>query len=354
MEFVFDSHDTLEAAIALDRNGSILWRLVYDRHAGSDSHLARARYVNVRGFATAQPSGASQVEFERDSFGRDTKVTFFNGAGEPTPNGEGVYGYKFERDAAGRVVQLVHLYRDGKPGSSRAGVIARGFIWGAKNRLERVELRDGAGKSTTLNGVATVSQEYDGSGNVARLQYLGADGKLARTNNDWLVQEIAHNPAGEVIGRKYFRMGADDKLARSWEWTTSYDEFGYPAEFRFSGATNSRTALRHDQRGNLTEETSLDADGHPVLNERGYATKRVAYKFSPQGAQWEETYFDVTGAKTYCSAGVSSFHGRVQFNRRLETPDNGGARPNPIPLLPRRERAGIRFTGALAPECRAV
>ncbi|MEY2494641.1 MAG: eukaryotic-like serine/threonine-protein kinase [Verrucomicrobiota bacterium] len=307
VEFVFDTHNVLEAAIARDRNGSILWRLVYDRHAGSDSHAARARYVNVRGFATAQPSGASQVEFERDASGRDAKVTFFNGGGEPTPNGEGVYGYKFERDSAGRVVQLVHLDRDGKPGSSRGGIIARGFIWNEKNRLERVELRDGAGKPTTLNGVATVAQEYDATGNVARLQYLGADGKLARTNNDRPVQEIAHNAAGEVIGRKYFRMGADDKLALSWEWTTSYDEFGYPAEFRFSGATNSRTALRHDQRGNLTEETSLDAKGHPVLNERGYATKRVAYKFSPQGAQWEETYFDVAGAKTYCSAGYHRF-----------------------------------------------
>ncbi|PZR70972.1 MAG: hypothetical protein DLM73_16635 [Chthoniobacterales bacterium] len=310
VEFLFEGRNALEA-IARDRNGSVLWRLIYDRLSGADSRMARARYVNVRGFATAQRSGASHLEFERDALGRDLKVTFFNGAGEPTPNGEGVYGYKIDRDGAGRVVQLAHLDREGKPMANRAGVIARAFVWG-RNRIERVELRDGDGKPTALNGVAAVVQEYDASGNVSRLKFLGPDGQISRNNGDWVVQEISHNAAGEVVGRKYFRLGADEKLALASEMTVSYDQFGQPAEIRFGGNTNYRTRLGHDERGNLTEETSLDAEGHPVVNDRGYATKRVAYKFSPQATRWEESYFDVAGGITYCSAGYHRF--TVEFS----------------------------------------
>ncbi len=301
VEFLYDGRDALEAT-ARDRNRNVVWRMLYERQTGSDSHTARAHFVNVRGFDTTQRNGASHMEFERDDAGRDVKITFFNGAGQPTPNGEGGYGYELRRDDAGRLVHLTNLDGAGKPMANRIGVIAYAFTWGPAGRVIRAEVHDGEGKPAEANGIAAVSTEYDSAGNASRLKLLGADGQLARNHSDWVVQEIARNHFGEVVGRKYFKLGADDQPAPLTEWTISYDEFGHPAEVRVTGAANWRVALQHDERGNLTEEKSLDAEGRPVVNEQGYAIKRLAYKFG-QGVRWEETYFDTAGATTYCTGG---------------------------------------------------
>jgi tRNA A-37 threonylcarbamoyl transferase component Bud32 len=304
VEFIYDGRNAREAT-ARDRNGAVLWRVLYDRSTNSDStqRLARAHYVNVRGFDAAQATGASHMEFERDANGRDLKVSFFNGAGQPTPNGEGVYGYKLDRDGAGRITHLMNLDRDEKPMANRVGVMAYAFTWGAVGRVIRVELHDGDGKPAAPNGFAAVSTEYDSAGNATRVSLLGPDGQLPRNRNDWVVQEIARNPLGEIIGRKYSKLGSDDKLAALSEWSMSYDEFGHPSEIKIAATQNSRSALRYDARGNVTEETTLDPEGHPVVSEKGYAIKRISYKFEPQDMSWEESYFDVVGAKTYCTGG---------------------------------------------------
>jgi len=190
--------------------------------------------------------------------------------------------------------------------------IAGGFRDERAGRVIRVELQDGDGKPAPANGVATVSTEYDSAGNATRVSLLGPDGQLPRNRNEWVVQEIARNPLGEIIGRKYSKLGSDDKLAVLSEWSMSYDEFGHPSEIRIAATQNSRSALRHDARGNVTEETTLDPEGHPVVNERGYAIKRLSYSFEPQGMRWEESYFDAAGGKTYGTGGYHRFI--VEFN----------------------------------------
>ena len=313
IEFRYDGRNARDAT-ARDRNGNVLWRVLYDHSTGSDSaqRLAGAHFVNVRGFDAAQRTGASHMEFERDANGRDVKVSFFNGAGQPTPNGEGVYGYKLDRDGAGRIVHLTNLDRDGKPMSNRIGVIAYAFTWSPAGRLIRTALNDGEGKPAVANGIAAVTTEYDSGGNAGRLSLLGPDGNLARNHNDWVVQDIARNEFGEIIGRKFSKLGSDEKLAVLSEWSMSYDESGHPADIRVTGPPAFHFALRYDARGNLTEETTLDPDGHPVANEKGYATKRVSYRFEPQGMSWEESYFDAAGANTY---GTGGYHRLiVEFN----------------------------------------
>ena len=90
IDFVFDDNQPREAT-SRDRNGQVNWRVIYDR-AGSSAQTVRARFVNLRGFDASSREGASHMEFERDSKGRDVKVSFFSANGNPAPNGEGVYG----------------------------------------------------------------------------------------------------------------------------------------------------------------------------------------------------------------------------------------------------------------------
>ena len=305
VEFIYTGEKLAEVQ-ARDRNGGVVWRILYDREvAEASSGAIGARYVNMLGFNAASRSGATHIRVERDSQGRDRQINFFNASGEPTPNGEGVYGYRVERDGAGLIIQLTNLNREGKPAANRNGIIALGYNWDKRGRLIRVEVRDAEGRSAVLNGVAAASLEYDSSGNVIRQTRFGADGKIARSaGNDWVLQEIARNERGEVLGRKYFRGSADGTTSLISEWKIGYDEFGHPAAIRISGAVNWGTAFRHDARGNVVEEKYLDAEDRAMVTEEsGYAIKRRAYEFSPQGTRWIETYFDANGAKTYGKGG---------------------------------------------------
>ena len=301
VEFTYDGGRAREAT-ARDRNGGVLWRMLYDR--GPTDNTARAHFVNVSGFDAAHASGATNMEFERDSAGRDLKVAFFNGAGQPTPNGEGVYGYKIERDNAGRLSRIMNLDAQGKPVANRAGIVASAVARDNSGRIIRVDTQNGDGKPATVNGVATTAIEYDGAGNLSRVSLLDSDGKPARNYKDWVVQEIGSNDFGEVVTRKYFRLGTDDKItAGPAEWSAAYDGNGYPIEVKFAGSQNFRYGLQFDDKGNLTEEKSLDNSGRPVANDKGYAIKKLSYKFGPEGMFWDERYFDAAGAKTYNTAG---------------------------------------------------
>jgi hypothetical protein len=307
VEFTYEG-DNLREATARDRNSIVLWRVIYDRAASSDA--ARAHFVNVRGFDTQHATGATHMAFERDAAGRDRKVTFFNGAGQPTPNGEGVYGYKFERNKAGWTTLLINIDAQGKPMANRAGVIGYAANYDKEGRVVRSETRDADGQPAPMSGVAAVAIEYDKAGNASRVTSLGPDGKLARYSNDYAVQEITTDSFGQFTSRKYFKVDADEKLSLLGEWSASYDDHGYPREVKVTGIQNYWTALQHDDRGNLTEEKNLDANGQVALNDQGYAIRRHIRKFGPDGTYWEQRYFDAAGAKSY---GKGGYHVQTNF-----------------------------------------
>jgi hypothetical protein len=300
VEFTYDGKQAREAT-ARDRNGGVLWRVLYERT--DNPAIARAHFVNVRGFDAAHATGASHLEFERDSSGHDLKVNFFSGAGQPTPNGEGVYGYKMERDRQGQISRLTNLDAEGKAMANRAGIVAYAITRDNAGRPIRIERQDGEGKPATVDGVTASAIEYDATGNPIRTSQLGLEGSPARNYKDWIAQEIGFDELGEVVLAKYFRLGTDDKVAPAAEWSASYDDRGYPTEVRLTGPSSFRFGMQWDERGNLTEEKALDDSGRPVVNDRGYAIKKLSYKFGPEGMFWDERYFDGAGAKSYGKAG---------------------------------------------------
>jgi hypothetical protein len=304
VEFLY-MEDKLAEVRARDRNGGVVWRILYDREvAEAYQGAVGARYVNVQGFNAASRSAATHIKVQRDAQGRDATIAFFNAAGEPTPNGEGVYGYKTERDGAGRVTLLTNLGKDGKPAANGIGLTALAFSWDGNGRLARVEVRDGEGRPALSDGIAGASKEYDSAGNVIRETRFGADGKLPRSSGkNWVLHETARNERGDVVGRKYFRGEAEGATALVLEWKVAYDEYGHPADIGVSGTENWRRALRRDASGNVIEEKNLDAQGGVITGEGGYAIKKRAYEFGSQGSRWIETLFDASGAKSYGKGG---------------------------------------------------
>jgi serine/threonine protein kinase len=299
VDFVVDDYTALEAT-SRDRNGQVIWRIIYDR-AGSNDQISRARFVNLRGFDSSSHKGASHLEFERDKKGRDVKISFFDAGGKPAPNGEGVYSYKLERDDAGRIVHLENLGSDGQPVANRAGLIAFNTSWGKESRFE---LRDAKGQPVIWKGVAAIVTAYDDAGNPTRISNIASDGQPARdTTLEWSVEELKRNEHGELIERNFLRADPNGSLQPVSHLNVAYDGFGHPADIKFSGTKSWRSALIYDVKGNVMEEKYLDPKGEPVLGDKGYASTRSTYTTDQKGIRIEQTYFDAAGNKTYNTSG---------------------------------------------------
>lgn len=303
VDFAFDGNDVQEAT-SRDRNGQVNWRIIYDR-VGSTGSIARARFVNLRGFEASNQQGASYMEMERDAKGRDVKINFFDAAGKPAANGEGVYGYKLARDDQGRIVSVVNLGANDEPAANRLDIVEFSLNW---DRGVRFEVRDAQGLPIVWKGVSSVVTELDRAGNSVRVANLGSDEKPVRDpKNEWSVLEIKRNENGEPTQRTFFKADPNGVLKQISETDISYDEYGHPADIKFVGTSSWRSAMRYDTAGNVVEEKFLNANGEPIVGDRGYAITRTTYTTSPQGLRIEQTYFDTAGNKTYCKAGYHRF-----------------------------------------------
>jgi hypothetical protein len=311
VEFSVEDGETREA-VGRDRNGQVNWRIIYDRSVSDDS-TARARFVNLRGFDSSR-DGASHMEFERDAKGRDVKIRFLNAAGKPAPNGEKVYGYNLTRDDSGRIVQLLNVGAEGQPAPNRVELTGFNLKW---EKGVRFEACDAKGQPVVWKGISAIVTEFDSSGNPIRVSNLQADGEPVRDDAvEWSVQTMKRNEHGEVTQRTFYKADANGSLKQISNADISYNEFGHPAEIKFTGTNSWHSAYQYDVSGNVTEEKFLDAKGEPVAGTMGYAFKRTSYTSSSQGLRVENTYFDAAGNKTFSTGG---------YHRLIDEFDSTGA-----------------------------
>ena len=157
---------------------------------------------------------------------------------------------------------------------------------------DQEEVRDGEGRPALSDGVAAATLEYDSAGNVIRQTRFGADGKLARsTGANWVLQEIARNERGDVVGRKYFR-GEADAQRPSLRNGRSLTTIRPPGRVGVSGSETGGWRCAGCQRQHHRGK-HLDAEGQAIVGERLRHQKR-AYEFSPEGSR-DRAFFDRAG-----------------------------------------------------------
>ncbi len=303
IDFLYDNRAITEE-VAHDCNGMLTWHVVYDRASDNGSGRIHARYVTARGFDFASSGGASLIEFERDAAGRENKVTFFQGSGQPAKNGEGVYGYKLQRDTTGHVIRLTNLDEKGNPGSNAAGQITLVLHRNDRHLISRIEFRDASDKPVSSNGIFAVTIDYDSAGNEILTNRL--DEKNQPTTGDardWAAREISRNERGEITEIRFFSVNKEGRRTLVSRKNFGYDDRGYPSDIRFNGATHWHTHLKFDERGNVVEEILLGPDGKPKNGAAGWAIHRQAWQFSPEGSREVETWFDANEKPAYTKDG---------------------------------------------------
>lgn len=309
-------------AVARDCNGMQTWRLVYERPSATEPRRIHARFVTAGGFDFASHGGASVIQFERDSAGRDVKAGFFNGSGQAAANGEGVYGYAFERDPSGRLVRAVNLGRDGKPAENKAGQITLAFRYEPHGLISEVKFYDAENKPVTYQNVSHLQASYDVAGNQVRLAAFDANGRpVNHGKGGWATQEMDRNEHGELTEQRFLAVDTTGQIKPVSRKNLAYNENGYPIDIRFTSASSWRTAVAFDERGNVTEERILDPNGKPIPGPEGWAIHRHAWQFSADGSREEEAWFDPEGKPTYTAGGeqrrISEFDAAGNIRRYI-------------------------------------
>jgi len=307
LDFVYRGDELVET-MGLDRNGHVNWRFIWERVADEEKKLkiARARFVDLRGFDYSSAKGASHVKFVRDKEGRDLEAYFFNGSGKPAANDEGVFGFRADRDSAGHVVQLTNLNANGEPMENQLGMIAQGMSYDARGYPVRYEFRDGAGRATSWRGVAITTYDYDGAGNVTAIRRCNSEGKPINGDvGDWSVVEYKRNALGELAELIYEKVTSEGGLSVMSRRRLEYDASGHPIDSKTTGPDNFRTQWTRDPLGNVLEKRLVDLEGNPITGEEGWSIARYSYAAltSPPGWRDEISFFDIKGEKAWLKAG---------------------------------------------------
>ncbi|MEY2562209.1 MAG: eukaryotic-like serine/threonine-protein kinase [Verrucomicrobiota bacterium] len=331
INFIYTGGELAETT-ALDRNGHVTWRLLWNRVAEEEKnhHIVRARFVDLRGFDFSSTQGASHVQFLRDAAGLDIEVRFFNGSGKPAPNNEEVYGFRVGRDAAGRVTQLTNLDQNGQPMENRIGMISQGLSYDSRGYPVRYEFRDGEGKPAPWKNVAVTTFDYDTAGNITAIRRLNAENKPVNGEwGDWAVLEYKRNALGELIDRVYQKVAADGSLSQILRTQFEYDGAGYLADSKVIGPESVRTQWVRDPLGNVLEKRVVDLDGHPKTVSEGWSIIRYAYSdmASPPGWREEFSLFDTKGEKAWMLNGgfhrsITEFHSTGDVYRVITEDQN--------------------------------
>jgi tRNA A-37 threonylcarbamoyl transferase component Bud32 len=330
LNFIY-AGDELAETTALDRNGHVTWRLLWNRVAAEEKNhnLVQARFVDLRGFDFSSTQGASHVQFVRDATGRDVEVRFFNGSGKPAPNNEEVYGFRVDRDSTGRTIRLTNLDQNGQPMENRMGMISQEVVYDARGYPVRYEFRDGAGKPALWKGVAVTAYDYDSAGNVYAIRRLNSESKPVNGEaGGWAAVDYKRNTLGELTEWAYQKVTTDGGLSPISRTQFRYDEQGHLVDSKTIGPESSRTQWVRDPLGNVLEKRVVDPDGHPITGIDGWSIVRYSYSTmaSPPGWREEFSLFDPKGEKTWAKAGyhrsITEFHSTGDVHRLITEDQN--------------------------------
>lgn len=294
------SAEQLREVTGKDRTGLVSWRLLYDRPSEWEPNIARARFVNLRGFDATSRSGATHVEIKRDLAGLDREVRFFDTAGRPALNGEEVHGFRLDRDESGRLTGFANLDRNHQPVANRAGLVAMRLKWNEAGRLTQTEFLDASGQPAAWGYTAVVTTDYDVAGNPVRMARLDLEGRpIQAPAGEWTEIAMKRNSRGELEERSFFQAVGDQPPKLLSRISFTYDQYGHPHDLHFQGPTSWRMTEKHDPDGKVIEELYLNEAGQLDSGGRGYAIRRMTYTTSTAGLRRVDEYFDAAGQKAY-------------------------------------------------------
>jgi hypothetical protein len=290
-EFVSTAKGEIIYERGLDRDGRMVFGLIYSPPGSGSPSTRLARFVGPDGFPQLQRrSAAEYVEIHYDGAGWEDRIMYRDGKNLAAAGPNGAFGKSMQHNDRGQLTQGLSLDANGHAMIDNDGNSGMQSKYDEKGNdiedtsvgpdLKPVPLKDGyvirknqydefgRPHRTTCYGVKGEpirhkdgyhgwKLEYDEHGNQTVVTYIGLDGKPVLLADGYATWKSIYNPSGDVIRRTFHSVNGEPVLSKK------YGYHGWEADY--------------DEHGNQTVVTYIGLDGKPMPIADGYATMRFAY-----------------------------------------------------------------------------
>lgn len=275
----------------------------------TDGSSERTDYIDDNGnITTANNLGYATVIIKTDNKGK--LESYYDEHGNPVYLQSGYCAVRREYDEAGNNIRVTFLDVDGKPATTRNGYASEIREYNQKKQLISVRYYDVSGMPACFIYFGYGKMiEYDENGNQGKVTYISPSGEPMMTQEGYA-----------TVKRTYY--------------LTEGPEYGKVEKEFYFGVSGEPVSLALGQYGLLKKEydeygraavlTYLDADGYPMINNRGYATVRIT--FSDDSQVSAEQYYDQYGNPCSLSEGQYGF--RWKDGKRIFLDENGNEQIN--------------------------
>ena len=254
-----------------------------------DGNSERIDYIDDDGNITVSENlGYATVIIKTNN--QEQLESYYDEQGNPAVLRLGYCAIMREYDNNGNTLRITYLGTNGKPVSIRNGYASEIREYNQQGQLTSVRYYDAAGEPVcSVNSGYGRNIQYDENGNQSKVTYINSSGEPMMTQRGYA-----------TIYRKYY-------LNDSPEYGKAESEFYFGAKGEPVRLQLDQYGLHteYDKYGRATTVTFLDADGNPMINNRGYATVRRA--FSDNNQVVSELYFDQYGNPCQLSEGQYGF-----------------------------------------------
>ena len=309
-EFVLTTANRIIYERALDRDGRMVYGLIYSPPGSSSPDTRLTRFVGPDGFPQLQRrSAAEYVEIHYDEAGWEDRIMYRDSKNLPATGPDGAFGQSMVHNEEGQITCLLSLDRFGKAMVDNAGNSGMKVKYDEKGRdVEDISVGPDLKPMLVKDGYVICKNEYDSLGRPRRVTYHGFKGEPVQHRSGYHGWEAAYDNHGDRIAITY--IGLNEKPTRcELGYATlkmTYDSHGNVTQVRSFGVNGEPIwdkdgyhgwNLLYDNHGNRILETYLGLDGKPMLMNDGYATLKMTY--DARGKRTGSTFSALTTSPCY-------------------------------------------------------
>lgn len=275
------------------------------KYAVDDKGLILATdFYNIQGQPLENSMGVHKILCEYDSVGNMTKVDYLNKDLKPAQYGGYNSSVKYTYNDQYLCVSMSYYDKDGKLTYNQNGIAVCQYTYDKTGNTIKYEFFDKDGKTRVKchNGYAVEKVTYDELGNVKTIQNYNSLMEPSMTSFGYYAKEFVYdektnftteekyyNANGKIIKIDRYTYDSNGNQTSSWTVNGSGVIQGVVAHYEYDGnnrvirryctnysgkkvdypGTNySEIALKYDDRGNITEQTFIAANGKPAFDEQ--------------------------------------------------------------------------------------
>ena len=305
-EYVLTTNNKIIYERALDRDGRMVYGLIYSPPTPGSSANRLARFVGPDGFPQLQRrSAAEYVDIHYDDAGWEDRIMYRDGKNQPAAGPDGAFGQSVTHNSSGQITSVLSLDTSGKPMIDKAGNCGMLAKYDASGYdVEETSVGPDRKPLSARDGFVIAKNEYDAYGRLRRETYHDARGEPVQQKNGYHGWVAKYDTHGNQVVVTY--MGVDRKPVTNVQGYATlrmdYDSHGNITQVRSYGVHGEPVwdkdgyhgwDIRYDAHGNRILETYLGLDGKPALMAEGYSTLKMTY--NARGRRTGATFYGVNG-----------------------------------------------------------